>query len=151
MKVLYTDASFDSAHTAQTTEPFVRGKIAVSDGKEFQRVERVAVGKVPNLQQYINILELTAVARAVELACDMTDCDGFLHVYTDSMVAKAWATNGKVNPKVSTEAHVSALEYLRQARIKFGGGVTFYHILRDGNPAGWLLAKELKREAPHTI
>ena len=151
MKTLYTDASFDHNSTEKTTDIFVRGKIAITDGISFERIEKVVIGKVPLLKQYINILELTAVARAVELACDMKECDGSLAIYTDSMVAKIWASNGIENKKVCTIAHENAIEYLRQARIKFGGVVSFHHILRDKNPAGKLLEVELEKESPHTI
>ena len=151
MKTLYTDASFDYHHTTKTTESFVRGKIAVADGNGFARIEKVIVGKVPELKQYINILELTAVARAVELASLEETKAQSLAVYTDSKTAMIWARNGKIKADVSTEAHANALEYLRKARIQFGGIVTFNFIGRDENPAGKLLEAELEREAPHAI
>lgn len=151
MKTLYCDASFDWKHTDATTENIVRGKIAISDGKNFHRVDKVAIGKVDGLKQYINILELTALARAVELACEMPDKDGSLQLYADSKVAMIWARSGKVSHKVMSEAHDNALQYLRNARKLFGGIVTFYHIPRNENPAGWLLEAELEKEKPHTI
>lgn len=150
MKTLYCDASFDWTHTDKTEEPFVRGKIGISDGKNFHRVEKVIVGKVPGLKQYINILELTALARAVEIAADFVDKDGSLRLYTDSKVAMIWASTGRVAPKVCTEAHTNALQYLKDAKKLHGGIITFFHVLRDNNPAGHLLAKELEREKPHT-
>lgn len=150
MKTLYTDASFDHRSTRETDDVVVRGKIAIA-GDKYERVEKVAIGKVPDLQQYINVFELTAIARAVELACDQREEDNMLSVYSDSQVAVIWASNSKVNPKISTVAHENALEYLRQVRIKFGGVVTFHHIKREHNPAGYLLEKELERERPHAI
>ena len=151
MKTLFTDASFDYKHTERTTEPFVRGKIAVADSKGFARIEKVVIGKVPNLKQYINILELTAIARAVELAGEENPKADSLSVNTDSQVAMCWANAGKIKPKVLTQAHTNALEYLRTARIQFGGIVSFHFVPRDENPAGKLLEEELEREAPHTI
>lgn len=151
MKTLYTDASFDYHHTARTADNFVRGKIAVADGNGFARIEKVIVGKVPKLQQYINVLELTAVARAVELASLDKEKVDSLAVYTDSKTAMYWARAGKIKAKVSTQAHENALEYLRKARIQFGGIVTFHFVPRDDNPAGHLLEEELEREAPHAV
>ena len=148
-KILYTDASFDWNHTDKTTENVVRGKIAVSDGGAFNKVDKVAVGKVEGLKQYINILELTAIARAVELASEENPKADTLTVITDSQTAMYWARNNQI--KVATPAHDNALEYLRRARILFGGEITFNHVLRDQNPAGKLLEAELEREAPHTI
>ncbi len=151
MRTLYTDASFDYRHTAKTKKPFVRGKIAIADGNGFQRIEKVAIGKVPHLKQYINVFELTAVARAVELASLEEKKETSLCVYTDSQVAMYWARAGKIKPAILTEAHANALEYLRKARIQFGGIVTFNFVERLKNPAGKLLEFELLREAPHAI
>jgi len=149
MKHLYTDASFDHRSTNQSIEPFVRGKIAIAgDGLEI--VEKVCVGKVPKLKQYINVLELIAIARAVEIA-GQRKLGSSLKVTTDSKTAMIWASNGKVNPDVQTEAHLNALEYLKKSKAEFGGIVTFYHIQRDWNPAGKLLEAELERERPHAI
>lgn len=149
MKILYTDASFDHRHTSATKEYIVRGKIAVSDGTQFNRVEKIVVGKVNGLQQYINIFELIAVARAIELACDMTMKERSLHIFTDSQTAMYWARNGIRNKDVITPAHISVLEYLKDSKIKFGGSILFDFISRDLNHAGFLLAEELEREAPH--
>ncbi len=133
-----------------TTEPFVRGKIAVADGLGFERIEKVVIGKVGELRQYINLLELIAVTRAVELASEWKEKVDSLAVHTDSRIAQGWAANGKISQKFSTVAHDNALEYLRVARTQFGGVITFHWVPRNNNPAGWLLAKELKREPPHT-
>lgn len=150
MKTLFTDASFDHNHTESTTEPFVRGKIAIADGNGFARVEKVIIGKVPLLKQYINILELTAVARAIEIAC-IEPKPISLEVFTDSQVAMYWARAGKIKKAgIETEAHTNALDYLKAMRLAFGGIVTFNFVPRENNPAGHLLAEELKREAPHT-
>lgn len=152
MKTLYCDASFDWTFTNKTTEPVVRGKIAVSDGKGFNRVEKVAIGKVEGLKQYINILELTAIARAVELAGEVGDEDKSLQIFTDSNVAMFWARAGKIRPKVLTIAHASALEYLKNARLKFGGIITFNLIPRERNRAGFLLENELLNgNKPHDL
>ena len=151
MKILYTDASFDWTSTERSNENVVRGKIAVSDGNSFKRIEKVAIGKVEGLRQYINVLELTAIARAVELASEENPKVDELTIFTDSQIAMFWARKGRVNPKVVTPAHDSVLEYLRRARIQFGTGnlVIFSHISRDQNPAGKLLEIELEKEPPH--
>lgn len=152
MKTLYTDASFDWTTTERTEENVVRGKIAVADGFGYERIESVAVGKVENLKQYINIFELTAVARAVELAYDMKVDDRSLEVITDSQVAMWWARNGIKKKEVITEAHLGALDYLKRARLKFGGTITFNFTPREQNPAGHLLQAELdKGNKPHDI
>jgi len=150
MKTLYCDASYDYRHTEETTEPIVRGKIAIS-GEGINAVEKVAIGKVPILKQYINILELVAIARAIEKASESEWQDNSLQIFTDSEVAKGWAKAGNVSPKVKTPAHEHALEYLKKARLLFGGVITFNFIPRDKNPAGKLLELELEKEKPHTI
>ena len=142
---LYADASFSYTQTEKTTENVVRGKIAISNYYNLNVVEKVAVEKVPNLLQYINILELIAIARAVELACEMKERDRLLEIHTDSQVAVSWANTGKVKQKVRTEAHTNALEYLRRASIKFGGRVSFHYVPRNNNPAGHLLQAELDK------
>jgi len=152
MKTLYTDASFDYRHTTETEENVVRGKIAVSDGAQFNRVDKVAIGKVDGLLQYINVLELTAIARAVELASEETPKVDALTVITDSMTAMYWARRGRIKKKgIETAAHTSALEYLHKARLQFGGEITFNQVSREQNPAGKLLEAELERERPHAI
>lgn len=153
MLILYTDASFDYKHADETLEDFVRGKICVSDGNGYERIEKVVVGKVGALRQYINILELTAVARAVELASELKAADTSLDslaIYTDSKIAMSWAINGKMKDKVRTVAHDNVLAYLRRGRLQFGGVITFNWVSRNDNPAGFALARELKREPPHT-
>jgi hypothetical protein len=149
MKTLYTDASFDYHHTTETDEPFVRGKIAIS-GEGISAVEKVAIGKVPNLQQYINILELVAIARAVELASQKEWQDNSLQIFTDSQVARGWASRGEIKSAVLTDAHINALQYLKTTRLAFGGIITFNYVPRDNNPAGHLLEAELEKEKPHT-
>ena len=153
--IMFCDASFDYLSTNATSEPFVRGKIAISDGRDFNRVERVAIGKVDGLRQYINILELTAICRAVELAHDVCKEDS-LSVRSDSMVALAWAKRGKIPNKIRTQAHVSVLEYLAKVSAQFYGtslerSIEFIHVGRDNNPAGKLLEAELLKEPPHTV
>lgn len=145
-KTFYTDASFDWTSTEKSNENVVHGKIAIV-GINFERIEKVAVGKVKGLKQYINVFELIAVARAVELANEEEPKVGALAIYTDSNVAKVWANNGAVNPKSATEAHESAIEYLRKARIQFGGTITFNFVPRNNNPAGKLLEVELEKES----
>lgn len=149
MRTLYTDASFDWKHTDETDENVVRGKIAVSDGESLQRIERVAVGRVEGLRQYINIFELVAIARAVEMESLDPNRDTNLRILTDSRVAMLWAGSGKIKGKVRTKAHEAALEYLRRARIQHGGIITFHHVGRKENPAGHLLAEMLERVRPH--
>ncbi len=151
MKILYTDASFDWNHTGATEENVVRGKIAVADGFGFERIDKVAIGKVEELKQYINIFELTAIARALELSYDMKIEDKSLKILTDSQTAMFWARNGIRNKEVMTLAHQNALDYLKRMRLNFGGVVTFDFVPREENPAGKLLEAELEKESPHTI
>lgn len=152
MQVLFTDASFDYRHTKKAKD-VVRGKIAVSDGTvgKIKRIEKVAIGKVQGLKQYNNVLELIAIGRAIEIASETKDADNSLKLFTDSKVAMYWARAGKIKPTVATQAHLNALEYVRNARNVFNGVVTFNFIGRDHNPAGHLLENELKRESPHAI
>jgi ribonuclease HI len=152
MKILYTDASFDWTVTESNGENVVRGKIAIADGVGFERIEKVVVGKVDGLKQYINVFELTAIARAIELANEYLkeESADALEVWTDSKTAMIWASSGKVGKKVKTVAHENALEYLARVRALFGGVVTFHFVPRERNPAGKLLELELEREAPHT-
>ena len=151
MKIFYCDASFDWNQTETNGEDVVRGKIAISNGNSFGRIEKVVIGKVENLKQYINIYELTAIARAIELASEENPKSETLTIFTDSMTAMYWSRNNKIPPKIATTAHDNALEYLRRARIQFGGEVIFNHVLREQNPAGFLLEKELEKESPNTI
>lgn len=152
MKKLYTDASFDYRHTDKTPDNIVCGKIAIADGNGFERIDKVAVGKVEGLKQYINILELTAIARAVELAYDMNIEDKSLEVITDSQTAMFWARNGIKNKEVMTDAHAGALDYLKRARLNFGGIITFNFVPREHNPAGHLLQAELDNgNKPHDL
>lgn len=152
MQILYTDASFDWTSTEATKENVVRGKIAVSDGKGFERIEQVVVGKVEGLQQYINVLELTAIARAVELASLEEKKSDVLTIFTDSKTAMAWARKGRISNKVATVAHSNAIEYLRLARIQFGGEVVFDFVPREENHAGFLLQAELDAgRNPHDV
>lgn len=149
MKHVFCDASFDYRHTDSTDEPVVRGKIAiVSD--DFKVVERIAIGKVEGLRQYINILELIAIARAIEMGVNY-GWEKYLTINTDSMVARAWARRGKFQPKSMNEAHKSAIDYLNTVKKLFGGTIEFVQIPRDKNPAGHLLEAELEREAPHAV
>ena len=154
---LYCDASFDWTHTNKTEENVVRGKIAITDADKFERVDKVAIGKVPKLKQYINVLELTAIARAIELAIENNWGDG-LSIWSDSKVAVGWAHNGKVNPSVETEAHKTAMDYLLGAMKKYReknmayGMIEFNFIPREHNPAGFLLQEELDNgNKPHDL
>ena len=153
MRTLYTDASFDWTSTDQTTENVVRGKIAISDGNGFERVEKVVIGKVEGLKQYINVLELTAVARAIELANQENPKSDKLNIFTDSKTAMYWARKSNIKQKIRTTAHDNVLEYLRRVRIQFGfgGKIEFNFVPRDNNPAGKLLEAQLEKEAPHAV
>lgn len=151
MRKLYCDASFDWTHTEKNGENFVRGKLAVH-GEGIERIDKVAVGKVEGLRQYINVLELTAIARAVELACEAgfwKDEDRSLAIFTDSKTAMIWASSGKI--KTPTEAHKNALDYLKKVRLAYGGIITFNCIPRELNPAGEMLERELEKEKPHAL
>jgi hypothetical protein len=157
MKILHTDASFDWNHTNSTEESIVRGKIAVweiiaQEGMAGGHIEKVAIGKVKGLKQYINILELTAIARAIEIASLETLKDDAIEIFTDSKTALAWATKGKIKPSVLTLAHQNALEYLSRARLQFGGSVTIKFIPREQNFAGKMLEQELEQgKKPHDL
>lgn len=145
MKHLYTDASFDYVHNEKNGEAVVRGKIAVV-GDGLSQVDKVAIGKVEGLRQYINVLELTAIARAIELMSQEKEKPDSLRIHTDSKTAMAWASKGKIKEGIRTLAHDNALEYLRKVRLDYGGLVTFVFVNREENPAGLLLEDELKRE-----
>lgn len=150
-KQLYTDAGYTWQNTETTPEGgIIKGRICVADSHGFHRIEVAGIGKVPILKQYINIFELTAIARAIEVAIEM-GWVGSLRVTTDSKVAMIWASSGKVSQKVETEAHRNALEYLRTARKNYAGTVTYHHIGRDHNPAGKLLEKELEKDRAKRI
>lgn len=137
MKTLYSDASFDWNTTDKTTENVVYGRTAVV-GEGISVVEKVVIGKVPGLKQYTNILELVAIARAIELASERM-WDEPLEINTDSQVAKTWATKG-IKPKTATEAHQNALEYLSKAkRMYYLGDITINYVPRERNLAGHLL------------
>ena len=152
MKTFYCDASFDWKNTDTNKENVARGKIAIIDDKSHERIEKIAIGMVESLKQYINVFELIAIARAVELANEGKQKADSLAIYTDSQTAMYWARAGKIrNASVLTEAHKSALEYLNRERIKFGGTITFNFIPRHKNPAGKLLEIELEKEPPHTV
>lgn len=145
MKKLYTDAGYTWQNTEKTEDGApIMGRICVADDEGFSRVEMVGVGKVPVLKQYINIFELVAIARAIEIAIEK-GWVGNLAIYTDSKVAMIWASHG-VGEKVKTEAHANAQEYLRTARKNYIGIVTYYHVPRDYNPAGKILEIELEKD-----
>ncbi len=167
MKTLYCDASFSPQGNSRNGENIVRGKIAVV-GEGIEKVDKVAIGKVEGLQQYNNVLELTAIARAIELATDAKNgvkCDHpemcnhwachpheSLAIFTDSKTAMYWASAGKIKSKgIETLAHTNALDYLRKMRLAFGGVITFNFTRREGNPAGKLLEDELEKERSYAI
>jgi ribonuclease HI len=146
IKKLYTDAGYTWQNTATTKdgEP-IMGRICVADEEGFNSIEMAGVGKVPVLKQYINVFELIAIARAIEVAIEK-GWVGSLSIHTDSKVAMIWASTGKVSSKVETDAHIGALEYLRTARKNYIGIVTYNHVGREHNPAGKLLEKELEKD-----
>lgn len=145
-KVLFTDAGYTWQNTDATKEgEAIMGRICVADSEGFSRIEMVGVGKVPVLKQYINVFELIAVARAIEVAIEK-GWVGSLAIYTDSKTASIWASSGKVSKASETEAHRNALEYLRTARKNYIGIVTYNHVRREKNPAGHLLEKELEKD-----
>jgi len=150
-KILFTDAGYTWENTEKTKdgEPII-GRICVADSEGFCRIEHVGIGKVPVLKQYINVFELVAIARGIETAIDK-GWVGSLSIYTDSQVAKIWASSGKVGKSVMTEAHKNALEYLRTARKNYIGIVTYNHIPREKNVAGWALEKELHKDRAERI
>lgn len=145
-KILFTDAGYTWQNTESTPDGQpIMGRIAVADSEGFHRIEQVGIGKIPGLKQYINLFELIAVARAIEVAIEK-GWVGDLAIYTDSKVAMIWASNGKVSKKVETDGHIQALEYLRTARKNYIGVVTYNHVHREKNPAGHLLEKELEKD-----
>lgn len=147
MKKVYTDAGYTWQNTSTVKEGGqIIGRICVADDDGFVRVEKVGVGKVPKLVQYINIFELIAVARSIEIAIEK-GWTGNLAIYTDSQVAMGWASKGTIkNKRVETEAHRSALEYLRTARKNYIGIVSYNYVPRDYNLAGHVLEKELEKD-----
>lgn len=129
-------------------ESVVRGRIAVCSKSpeanptdNFVAIENVVVGRVEGLKQYINVLELIAIARSIEVAAQR-GWDKKIEIYTDSQVAFCWARSRKVNPKVETKAHIEALAYLKRSREMFGGRVDLVNIPRELNEAGFLLEKK---------
>lgn len=144
MKTLFTDAGYNWQDTSRA-EDSVIGRICVADEEGFSRIELSGIGKVPNLKQYINVFELIAIARAVETAIEK-GWVGSLQIKTDSKVAMIWASHGMKDSPKKTEAHKSALEYLRTARKNYGGVITFNWVGRDYNPAGKLLEIELQKD-----
>ena len=147
MKKIYTDAGYTWQNTEKVKEgEQIMGRICVADEDGFVRVEKVGVGKVPKLIQYINIFELIAVARSIEIAIEK-GWTGSLEIYTDSQVAVGWASKGKIkNKRIETQAHTSALEYLRTARKNYIGSVSYNYVPRDYNLAGHVLEKELEKD-----
>ena len=146
MKTLYTDAGYTWQNTESTKDgELIKGRICVADTEGFNRIEMAGVPKVPVLKQYINVFELIAIARAIEVAIEK-GWVGNLAIHTDSKVAMIWASSGKVSAKVETQAHAGALEYLRTARRNYVGIVTYNHVGREYNPAGKLLEKELEKD-----
>ena len=150
MKTLYCDASFSPQGNARNGENVVRGKIAVA-WEGGQRIDKVAIGRVEGLNQYNNVLELTAIARAIELECECVVKADSLRIFSDSKTAVVWASSGKIKDGVRTVAHQNALDYLKTVRLKFGGIVTFNYIGRERNPAGILLEGELEKERSYSI
>lgn len=144
IKTLYTDAGFTWQDTEKSTDGVVYGKICITDDAGFEKVELVGVGKVPELQQYINVFELIAIARAIEYSLTNGWTDG-LAIYTDSAVARGWASKGRTSKEVSTEAHKNAVGYLVEMRKQYPNTIAFHHVLREVNPAGLILEKELEK------
>jgi ribonuclease HI len=143
---LYADATFTWQKYADTDDKLLKGKICIiaEDNPEhpFNVIEEVIVGRVEGLKQYINIYELIAVARAIELAKEKGWDD--IQIFTDSFIAKTWA-NKKVSASPFTEAHRSCQEYIIRAKAEHGGKIEVGHVLRDHNPAGELLEIELEK------
>jgi len=143
---LYTDATVTWQKYANNKETILKGKICIiaEDNAEhpFYVIEEVAVGRVEGLKQYINVYELIAVARAIELAKEKGWND--IQIFTDSSVAKTWANKG-VSATPFTEAHRSCQEYITKVKAEHGGKIEIGHVLRDQNPAGKLLEIELEK------
>jgi hypothetical protein len=153
-RTLYTDASF-GYYT--TDEPVLFGKIAMWLDKEpeqgldgFNYIEKVAVGKVPNLKQYINVFELIAIARALEKFVEKGLKADVLYVRSDSMTAVSWSKNG-IPQQYMTAAHQEAINYFRRsanALKSTGTSLVISHIGRDRNFAGIMLEEELEKHRP---
>jgi len=143
---LYTDATFTWQKYAKTDDKILKGKICIiaEDNAEhpLNVIEEVVVGRVEGLKQYINIYELIAVARAIELAKEKGWDD--IQIFTDSSVAKTWANKG-VSATPFTEAHRSCQEYITRVKMEHSGKIEIGHVLRDQNPAGKLLEIELEK------
>lgn len=143
---LYTDATFPWQKYANTDDKILKGKICIiaEDNAEhpLNVIEEVGVGRVEGLKQYINIFELIAVTRAIEIAKEKGWND--IQIFTDSFIAKTWA-NKEVNASPFTEVHRSCQEYITKAKAEHGGKIEIGHILREYNPAGELLEIELEK------
>lgn len=132
--ILFCDAAFNPHNPKWKDSKFVEGQICITDGKDFMVVETVAVGRVDGLKQYNNVLELTACARAIELAFQHK-MDGGLRIQTDSRTAAAWAFSG-VNKKIATSAHFAAEEYFKNMKKVYHGEIFVGVVPREENPAG---------------
>ena len=144
---IYTDASFSWQRYIDTDDKIIKGKVCIiaedSIESPFNIIEEVGIGRVDKLKQYINILELIAITRAIEIAGEKGW--GNINVITDSSVAKTWATRG-IRASLFTEAHRSCQEYFNKAKAGHKGRVEIMHVVRDKNPAGKLLEIEKENE-----
>lgn len=143
---LYTDATFTWQKYVDTEDKILKGKICIVAENDPENplnvIEEVGVGRVEGLKQYINALELIAVARAVELSKERGWDD--IQIFTDSFIAKTWATK-EVNANPYTELHRSCQEYITRAKANHGGRIEVGHVFREHNPAGKLLEIELEQ------
>jgi len=143
---LYTDATFTWQKYAKTDDKILKGGICIIAEDNAKHplniIEEVGVGRVEGLKQYINIFELVAVARAIEIAKEKGWNE--IEVITDSFIAKTWANKG-VHASPYTEAHRSCQEYITRVKMEHGGKIEIGHVLRDQNPAGKLLEIELEK------
>ena len=144
MKLIYTDAGFSYQKYEKLPEAQMMEGIICVTCDDFQVIEKVGVGRVEGLKQYINIFELIAIARGIELMIEKK-IDEDVSLFTDSFTAKTWATKDKINTKRFTAAHDNALTYFRDMMEHFPHVVAFNHVLRDDNPAGKLLELEAEK------
>lgn len=143
LKLIHTDAGCKWQETKN--KPTVKGRICIADHDGFVLVEEPVLETQPHLRQYINVFEMLAIARAIEIATEKK-WGNALSISTDSMTARFWVTNGIKNKKVSTPLHQAVYQRVCEARRAFGGVITFHLIPREENRAGHVLEDMLEKE-----
>lgn len=141
MKLIYTNSLFNYQKYKELPDEKVLTGIICVACDDFQKIEKVGVGRVEGLKQYTNIFEFIAIARAVELAIENKLTED-LEIFTDSLTAKTWAEKGMKIERY-TAAHKSANSYFQDMIKNYPHNVVFEHIGREKNPAGKILEIEI--------